>query len=224
MNRKNETVRSVVLGTVRRQPLLCTALVLAVAGAVAASLLPPLVLGRVVDRLTARQVVPFALALGYFGLLALSGGLDSLRESLLTVFGQKMTHALRSAMCAKLDKLPAEAFVNQESGAAVSRFVGDVDTVEELFISGIISMFADACRLCGILAVIFAENRGLALILLVGFAAAVSLYPRGAKADAESAAAKPCRCGAGFRPCAGNAALHPHHPHPAAGKLHGKSL
>lgn len=167
MNRKNETVRSVVLGTVRRQPLLCTALVLAVAGAVAASLLPPLVLGRVVDRLTARQVVPFALALGYFGLLALSGGLDSLRESLLTVFGQKMTHALRSAMCAKLDKLPAEAFVNQESGAAVSRFVGDVDTVEELFTSGIISMFADACRLCGILAVIFAENRGLALILLV---------------------------------------------------------
>ena len=167
MNRENETVRSVVLGTVRRQPLLCTALVLAVAGAVAASLLPPLVLGRVVDRLTARQVVPFALALGYFGLLALSGGLDSLRESLLTVFGQKMTHALRSAMCAKLDKLPAEAFVKQESGAAVSRFVGDVDTVEELFTSGIISMFADACRLCGILAVIFAENRGLALILLV---------------------------------------------------------
>lgn len=167
MNRKNETVRSVVLGTVRRQPLLCTALVLAVAGAVAASLLPPLILGRVVDRLTARQVVPFALALGYFGLLALSGGLESLRESLLTVFGQKMTHALRSAMCAKLDKLPAEAFVNQESGAAVSRFVGDVDTVEELFTSGIISMFADACRLCGILAVIFAENRGLALILLV---------------------------------------------------------
>lgn len=224
MNRKNETVRSVVLGTVRRQPLLCTALVLAVAGAVAASLLPPLVLGRVVDRLTARQVVPFALALGYFGLLALSGGLESLRESLLTVFGQKMTHALRSAMCAKLDKLPAEAFVNQESGAAVSRFVGDVDTVEELFTAGIISMFADACRLCGILAVIFAENRGLALILLVVLPLLYLLYPRGAKADAESAAAKPCRCGAGFRPCAGNAALHPHHPHPAAGKLHGKSL
>ena len=188
----------------------------------AASLLPPLVLGRVVDRLTARQVVPFALALGYFGLLALSGGLDSLRESLLTVFGQKMTHALRSAMCAKLDKLPAEAFVNQESGAAVSRFVGDVDTVEELFTSGIISMFADACRLCGILAVIFAENRGLALILLVVLPLLYLFTRVVQKADAESAAAKPCRCGAGFRPCAGNAALHPHHPHPAAGKLHGK--
>lgn len=224
MNRKNETVRSVVLGTVRRQPLLCTALVLAVAGAVAASLLPPLVLGRVVDRLTARQVVPFALALGYFGLLALSGGLDSLRESLLTVFGQRMTHALRSAMCAKLDKLPAEAFVNQESGAAVSRFVGDVDTVEELFTSGIISMFADACRPVRHSGRDFCREPRVGVDPAGGFAAAVSLYPRGAKADAESADAKPCRCGAGFRPCAGNAALHPHHPHPAAGKLHGKSL
>lgn len=67
MNRKNETVRSVVLGTVRRQPLLCTALVLAVAGAVAASLLPPLVLGRVVDRLTARQVVPLRWRWGTLG-------------------------------------------------------------------------------------------------------------------------------------------------------------
>lgn len=106
MNRKNETVRSVVLGTVRRQPLLCTALVLGRGRCGGGKLLPPLVLGRVVDRLTARQAVPFALALGYFGLLALSGGLESLRESLLTVFGQKMTHALRSAMCAKLDQAP----------------------------------------------------------------------------------------------------------------------
>lgn len=224
MNRKNETVRSVVLGTVRRQPLLCTALVLAVAGAVAASLLPPLVLGRVVDRLTARQVVPFALTLGYFGLLALSGGLESLRESLLTVFGQRMTHALRSAMCVKLDKLPAEAFVNQESGAAVSRFVGDVDTVEELFTSGIISMFADALPPVRHSGCDFCREPRAGVDPAGGFAAAVSLYPRGAKADAESAAAKPCRCGAGFRPCAGNAALHPHHPHHAAGKLHGKSL
>lgn len=67
MNRKNETVRSVVLGTVRRQPLLCTALVLAVAGAVAASLLPPLVLGRVVDRLTARQACPLRWRWGTLG-------------------------------------------------------------------------------------------------------------------------------------------------------------
>ena len=49
----------------------------------------------------------------------------------------------------------------------VSRFVGDVDTVEALFTSGIISMFADACRVISIFAVIWFQNRGLALLLVV---------------------------------------------------------
>ena len=147
--------------------LLTVGTVLCVAASVAASLLPPLLLARVIDRLTAGLPLPFLAVLLYFGSLALEGVLTSAQESLLVLFGQKMTHALRSAMCAKLDKLPAEAFVNQESGAAVSRFVGDVDTVEELFTSGIISMVADACRILSIMAVIAVKNTGLALILLL---------------------------------------------------------
>ena len=42
----------------------------------------------------------------------------------------------------------------QEPGAVVSRFVGDVDVVEKLFTSGIISMFADAFKIISILVVI----------------------------------------------------------------------
>ena len=49
----------------------------------------------------------------------------------------------------------------------MSRFVGDVDTVENLFTSGIISMFADACRIVSILVVIWFQNRGLMLALSV---------------------------------------------------------
>ena len=45
--------------------------------------------------------------------------------------------------------------------------MGDVDTVETLFTSGIISMVADACRILSILAVIAVKNTGLALILLI---------------------------------------------------------
>ena len=48
-----------------------------------------------------------------------------------------------------------------------ARFSGDVDTVEALFTSGIISMAADACRIVSILAVIAVKNTGLALILLL---------------------------------------------------------
>ena len=49
----------------------------------------------------------------------------------------------------------------------MSRFVGDVDTVENLFASGIISMFADVCKIISILVVIWFQNRGLTLVLLV---------------------------------------------------------
>ncbi len=55
-----------------------------------------------------------------------------------------------------------------ESREVAARFFsGDVDTVEALFTSGIISMAADACRIVSILAVIAVKNTGLALILLL---------------------------------------------------------
>ena len=93
------------------------------------------------------------MAAEYFLLIFLSGALESLRESFLTVFGQKMTHAFRSELSKKLVRLSADTLNKEEPGAVVSRFVGDVDTVEALFTSGIISMSADACRVISIFAV-----------------------------------------------------------------------
>lgn len=145
---------------------MCVTLFAAVLGSAVFALLPPLVLAKAIDYLTAGQAFPFALALSYFGLLLLTNAATSLRESLLTIFGQRITHGLRTVLCQKISLLPADSFVSHDSGAIASRFVGDVDTVEELFTSGIISMFADACQLCGIFFVIFTKNRGLAILLL----------------------------------------------------------
>lgn len=90
-----------------------------------------------------------------------------MQETLLVLFGQKMTHALRSEMSRKLTRLPAGTLAAQNPGEVAARFSGDVDTVEALFTSGIISMIADACRILSILAVIAVKNTGLALILLL---------------------------------------------------------
>ena len=140
---------------------------LCVAAAVAASLLPPLLLGRIIDRLTAGGALTLAAVLLYFGSLALEGLLSSAQESLLVLFGQKMTHALRSEMSQKLTRLPAGTLAEQDPGQVAARFSGDVDTVEALFTSGIISMAADACRIVSIMAVIAVKNTGLALLLLL---------------------------------------------------------
>ena len=164
---KSEHVRTIILETVKRKKLLSLGILAAVAGAIAASLFPPMILGKIIDTMTAGQSVTSAMVILYFLLTALTGFTEAAREGLLTVFGQKITHTLRSRLMAKQIRLTADALNHQEPGALVSRFVGDVDTVESLFTSGIVSMFADACRIISILAVIWLKNRGLALVLLV---------------------------------------------------------
>ena len=164
---KSEHVRTIILETVKRKKLLSLGILAAVAGAIAASLFPPMILGKIIDTMTAGQSATIAMVILYFLLTALTGFTEAAREGLLTVFGQKITHTLRSRLMAKQIRLTADALNHQEPGALVSRFMGDVDTVESLFTSGIVSMFADACRIISILAVIWLKNRGLALVLLV---------------------------------------------------------
>ena len=162
-----KNVRSVIRQTVTGYAGLSLGIVLAVAGAIVTALLPPWILGSIVDTITAGNAVPVALVILYFAFTVLTGLTESLREGLLTVFGQKITHALRSSMMEKYTNLTAGELTKQEPGTIVSRFVGDVDTVENLFTSGIISMFADACKIISILVVIWLKNRGLAIVLLV---------------------------------------------------------
>lgn len=168
MKRRNNTGVFAALRTAAlTHRLLTIGTLLCVAASVVASLIPSLLLARVIDRLTGGLPLAFTAVLLYFGSLALEGALSSAQETLLVLFGQKMTHALRSEMSQKLTHLPAGTLVSQTPGEVAARFSGDVDTVEALFTAGIISMVADACRIISILAVIAVKNMGLALILLV---------------------------------------------------------
>ena len=168
MKRRNKSgVFAAIRMAARAHHVLTGGTILCVAASVVASLLPPLLLARIIDGLTAGLPLTLWAVLAYFCSLALEGVLSSAQESLLVLFGQKMTHALRSEMSHKLTQLPASTLVDQNPGEAAARFSGDVDTVEALFTSGIISMVADACRILSIMAVIAVKNTGLALILLL---------------------------------------------------------
>ena len=176
--------------------LLPIALAITVVGAVVTALVPPLILEKIVDGLTAGNPMPIAQAFSYFGVVALAGLLESTRESLLIVFGQKLTHGLRSQMCEKLSQLSADTLSKMDAGTIASRFVGDVDTLETLFTSGIISMFADACTMIGIYAVLWQKNRGLAITLLA-ILPLIALFTRhvqkkmlAAQVDSRKAAAR----------------------------------
>ena len=167
MKKRTNGVFSAIRMAAVSHHLLTVGTILCVAASVVASLLPPLLLARIIDGLTAGIPLTFVAVLLYFGSLALEGVFSSVQESLLVLFGQKMTHALRSEMSQKLTRLPASTLVGQNPGEVAARFSGDVDTVEALFTSGIISMVADACRILSIMAVIAVKNTGLARILLL---------------------------------------------------------
>lgn len=162
-----KSVSGMILLVMRKHLLLVMGIAGSVCGAILLSLVPPMILARIIDGLTTKRMAGFGWIMAYFGLLALTGLMESAREGLLIIFGQKMTHTLRSGLMEKLVHLKADDLSRQEPGSVVSRFVGDVDTVENLFTSGIVSMSADVCRIVSILVVIWFKNRGLSMILLI---------------------------------------------------------
>lgn len=164
---KNKSVGRVILNTIKEKWLLTAGIVITVAGAIVTALFPPLILAGIIDTVTSGTMPAFYMIIMYFGFLLVTGLMESARETFLTVFGQKITHSLRSALMDKYSCLTTSGLTSQEPGTVVSRFVGDADTVENLFTSGIISMFADVCKIISIVAVIWIKNKGLAIVLLV---------------------------------------------------------
>lgn len=164
---KNRSVGGVILNTIKEKWLLTAGIVITVVGAIVTALFPPLILAKIIDTVTSGTMPTFYMVFMYFGFLLVTGLMESARETFLTVFGQKITHSLRSALMDKYSCLTTSGLTSQEPGTVVSRFVGDADTVENLFTSGIISMFADACKIISIVAVIWFKNKGLAIVLLV---------------------------------------------------------
>ena len=164
---KNKSVGKVILNTIKEKWLLTAGIAITVVGAIVMALFPPLILAKIIDTITSGTMPTFYMVLMYFGFLLITGLMESARETFLTVFGQKITHSLRSALMYKYSCLTTSGLTSQEPGTVVSRFVGDADTVENLFTSGIVSMFADACKIISIVAVIWFKNKGLAIVLLV---------------------------------------------------------
>ena len=83
---------------VGRQKGLTAALILLVVAAAVAGLVPPLILGNVVDRLSGKSDVNaiagtlLGAGLFYFLTIFLSRGLEAAREIVLTIWGERLSH------------------------------------------------------------------------------------------------------------------------------------
>ena len=169
MDHPTSGLKEIIASSFTAHPALTAALSGTIFLSLFLSILPPLVLQRAIDALADGKADSSLLlfwGLLYFILTALSGLSEGIRETLITMFGQSVTKRIRQAMAAKLSRLPAAFFTGRGEGSTASLFVNDVDALEDLFDSGIISMAVDGCRLFSILAAVYWLSFGLFLLLL----------------------------------------------------------
>lgn len=194
--RKTHPVRAVFVTCVREHALLTVVLIAVIVASIVLALLPPYILGLIVDELVAKNASVLTPAILYVAAVFGQGLAGAGQEAAIAVFGQKVTHKLRSAMAAKLDRLPAAYFHEHDAGAISARIVNDVDAIEALFASGIVGMITDVFQVIGIVIAIFLESTGLGILVLIALPV-VALWTRWiqkttreARRDARSAIAR----------------------------------
>lgn len=194
--RKTHPVRAVFVTCMREHALLTVVLIAVIVASIVLALLPPYILGLIVDELVAKNASVLTPAILYVAAVFGQGLAGAGQEAAIAIFGQKVTHKLRSAMAAKLDRLPAAYFHEHDAGAISARIVNDVDAIEALFASGIVGMITDVFQVIGIVIAIFLESTGLGILVLIALPV-VALWTRWiqkttreARRDARSAIAR----------------------------------
>src|SRR5437764_160770 len=100
----------------------------------------------------------------YFGLLTFSFVFEFLQVYYMQRTGQKVMFDLRSELYRHMQKMHIGFFDKNPVGRLVTRVTTDVDALNEMFTSGVVSIFEDIFVLAGILAIMLSVNWKLALI------------------------------------------------------------
>ena len=106
-------------------------------------------------------------ALAFFGLFLFRFIFSYLQEILLNVVGQKVMFALRSQIFAKLQNLQIAYYDKNPVGRIITRLTSDVDSLNELFTSGVIEGLGDLVVIFAIIGIMFALDWKLAIVSLI---------------------------------------------------------
>lgn len=166
---KNSLVKKSILSVLNKNKGMTLLLILAAAGVVFTSLVPPQILKHIIDY----NLVPknsyklLNSAIEYMLLILFIGLFDFMKEAVITILGQKITKDIRIKMMDKLGRMNAMFFSSYASGTVVSLFINDVDAINSLFSSGIVGMLIDCLKLIGIVFSIWMFSAKLGIITLL---------------------------------------------------------
>src|SRR6266550_4173810 len=137
----------------------------AIVGHSALELAPPYLIKLVIDRyIPARDVAGLTLiAILYLATLAGSFVLDYVQTWLLQLTGQRIMFDLRMQIYRHLQRLDLRFYDRNPVGRLMTRVTTDVDVLNDLFTSGVVTVFGDVFTLVGIMVVMLWMNWRLAV-------------------------------------------------------------
>ncbi|HEX8035404.1 MAG TPA: ABC transporter ATP-binding protein [Ktedonobacterales bacterium] len=159
------------------QKLFFVALALSFVG-VAVDLLAPYITQVAIDRYirpvgtstlsaTDRMNGVFGMSVLFLGVLVAGFILRYLQNFFLSMLGQRIMYDMRSKMFEHLQRLSLSFFDHNPVGRLMTRITNDVDSLNDLFTSGAVSLIGDVFSLVGIMIILLFENWVLALVVFI---------------------------------------------------------
>ena len=130
------------------------------------ALVGPELTRRVIDRaIPARDTGMLTTLAGlYFAALLLEFLADYGQALLTTLIGQRVMYDLRLAVFGHLQRLSITYYDTHPVGRLMTRVTGDIETLNELFSAGLVTIFGDLFTLAAIMALMLATDWRLALV------------------------------------------------------------
>ena len=132
----------------------------------ACQLAGPYLIKVIIDRHITAGVFPGMIRWVALYLLSLAGAMGFLYLQMLSVsvLGQRIILAIRKEMFSRLERLPVSFFDRTPTGRLMTRLTSDVDALQELISSGLVSTVGDVTVLLGIAVILLWMNPLLALV------------------------------------------------------------
>lgn len=109
----------------------------------------------------------FWLAIAYIVSLAVTLGVGYFQDVLLNTIGQRVMYDLREQIFSKLQSIEVAFYDNNPVGRLTTRLTTDVDSLNELFTSGLVEVLGDIVLIAGALGMMFYFNWKLAIVSLL---------------------------------------------------------
>ncbi len=167
---KTSTLRKVLNCVKKFWPMLILSLMLA-AVYVATSLYIPILVGDAIDGILEPGQVDFALVAKCLAGVAVSAGIGSLAQWLMTLMNNRITYKvscdIRQQAFAHIQKLPLKYLDDHPHGDLVSRVIADVDTFADGLLLGFSQLFTGVLTILGTLVIMLSIHWKIALVVLL---------------------------------------------------------